>query len=306
MGKYSLSKKGLSLSQAQSVSNLCFQEASEIASRLETINNVSKSLDINGKTYIETQANPIPADLIEAIIRKCTLHATQAFLVENIKAKNDQLFKIKSEKFVYSTPPPERPLYIECATERSLLEEDIWASLSSEEYNSFIRAEAFASHIGQFIHKGSKLDSLRKELPNLKTLEWITIEDGRKSPLEVTIHHTPEDLLKIHNALATLHREYEQTANYYKAKVKNLLTLKNAEIAERNSARLAETKTKNDLINNKFNDAYREYQQQFLIESSKFEEERNKRIQEVSALRIKIDPIFQDTINEFLKNLKEE
>ena len=46
MGKHSLSSKGLSLSQAQSISNLCNQRSREITSKLNIVNNFSKVLKI--------------------------------------------------------------------------------------------------------------------------------------------------------------------------------------------------------------------------------------------------------------------
>ena len=42
MKKHSLSTKGLSLSQAQSISNLCNQRATDISGELNGINNVEK------------------------------------------------------------------------------------------------------------------------------------------------------------------------------------------------------------------------------------------------------------------------
>jgi hypothetical protein len=48
----------------------------------------------------------------------------------------------------------------------------------------------------------------------------MNIKDGEKTPVEIKIHHNSEDLLKIHEELAALHRQYEQRVNYFKAKVK--------------------------------------------------------------------------------------
>ena len=62
--KNSLSKTGLSLSQAQSISNLCNQTARDIQNQIDSINNVSKSLTIGDKTYTETVGNPIPVNIV--------------------------------------------------------------------------------------------------------------------------------------------------------------------------------------------------------------------------------------------------
>ena len=52
--KNSLSSKGLSMSQAQSISNLCNQRSKEITNKLGDINNISKHLTIGEDTYVET------------------------------------------------------------------------------------------------------------------------------------------------------------------------------------------------------------------------------------------------------------
>jgi hypothetical protein len=73
---------------------------------------------------------------------------------------------------------------------------------------------------------------LRAELPTIKTLEFMEIEVGKKTPMKVSVHHTSEQLLAIHEQLAALHRGYEQKVNYFKAKVKNSVTSENARIAK--------------------------------------------------------------------------
>lgn len=95
--KDSLNKKGLSLSQAQSISNLCYQRAKEIEAKLSNLNNVSKTLQHGNETLVETQGNPIPENVSELLLEKGMLHATQAFLMENIKAKASKLDNIRKE-----------------------------------------------------------------------------------------------------------------------------------------------------------------------------------------------------------------
>ena len=97
MAKNSLASKGLSLSQAQSISNLCNQRAVEIEAKLKAVNNSSRKIKIDGQTYQETQPVPMPANVVELLKEKAELHATQAFLMENIKAKNDLMNSIKQE-----------------------------------------------------------------------------------------------------------------------------------------------------------------------------------------------------------------
>jgi len=195
--KHSLKSKGLSLSTAQSISNLCNQRSKEITQTLQQVNNTSRKVKIEGEEYEETQSHKLPTDVVDLLKEKSRLHATQAFLMENIKAKDELIKSIKSEELYYDSvvAQPKRDTLENCDFENLKDETWGWEQLSIKEYNEFLEAEAYASHIGQFIHKGGKLDVLRNELPNIKTLEFMEIEAGKQTPVKVTIHHTSEELL---------------------------------------------------------------------------------------------------------------
>jgi hypothetical protein len=306
MKKHSLHTNGLSLSQAQSISNLCFQRTQDIESELFNLNNVEKTLKIGAETYVETSGKPIPPNIIELIKEKATLHATQAFLMENIKMKDTLLKEEKTKKFNSPLLYPDYPSLNE-VEEKELIDESWgWEQLSIIELNEYYEAEAYASHIGQFIHKNSVLDKLRKELPTLKTLEWITVKDGEKTPLKVKIHHTQEQLLGIHNELASLHRKYEQKVNYYKAKVKNLVTQENARIAKENADEYNRINAINKILLDEYQNNVKDIDAQNLKLKQVFEQERQENIKNIASLRINVDPRFQSVIDLFLKDLNEE
>jgi hypothetical protein len=302
--KNSLSSKGLSMSQAQSVSNLCNQRAKDITAQLADINNVSKELTIGVETYIETQGNPIPGNVVELLITKARLSATQAFLMENIKAKDELINKIKYEGFVYDVEAPTRPQVISEVLPTEVGEEFGWDTLTVAEYNEYLEAEAYASHIGQFIHKGGKLDRLRVELPTIKTLEFMEIEVGKKTPLKVSIHHTPAQLLTIHEELAALHRGYEQKVNYFKSKVKNATTSENARIQKERGEIQARVNQQNSDLANAYKLAYEQWTADQRKAQHEFEEKRQARIQEAVNLKIEVSQRFQDVVDEFLNQLK--
>lgn len=302
--KNSLSSKGLSMSQAQSISNLCNQRAKEITNKLADVNNVSKTLVINSETYTETQGNPMPANVVELLTEKARLSATQAFLMENIKAKDELIKKIQYDQFEYEIEAPQRPK-TEVRVLPFLVDENWgWDQLTTAEYNEYLEAEAYASHIGQFIHKGGKLDKLRAELPTIKTLEFMEIEVGKKTPMKVSIHHTSEQLLELHEQLAALHREYEQKVNYFKAKVKNSVTTENARIAKERADIQAEVNEINSKQDVEYKNAYDKWAAEYRKSSEKFEENRQKRIQEAANLKINVAERFQPVIDMFLKQLK--
>jgi hypothetical protein len=302
--KNSLSTKGLSMSQAQSISNLCNQRAKEISNKLADVNNVSKTLVIGSETYTETQGNPMPANTVELLTEKARLSATQAFLMENIKAKDELIKEIQFEDFDYTILAPERP---KTATKElpSLIDEEWgWSQLTTAEYNEYLEAEAYASHIGQFIHKGGKLDKLRSELPTIKTLEFMEIEVGKKTPMKVSIHHTSEGLLAIHEELASLHRNYEQKVNYFKSKVKNSVTTENARIANERAEIQAELNEINGKQDADYNAGLEKWRADFRKASNEFEAKRQERIKEAANMKIDIDSRFQPVVDMFLKQLQ--
>jgi len=304
--KNSLSTKGLSLSQAQSISNLCNQKALDISNKLSDLNNVSKTLKLGEETYVETQPKVIPENVVDLLLEKGRLHATQAFLMENIKAKKELIDSIKSDYFYEDESGvslPEMGEFKQVELLPSVNEDFGLNQLTVSEYNEYIECEAYASHIGQFIHKNGTLDKLRKELPSIKTLEWIEVEEGKKTPLLVNIHHTPEQLLEVHNTLATLHRKYEQRVNYYKAKIKDATTLENARIANINADLISEANAHNNVIKSKYHNEIDEYNNKIKELSAAFEANRQLRIKEASGLRIEVDSRFQSVIDEFLKDL---
>jgi hypothetical protein len=300
----SLNTTGLSLSQAQSISNLCFQRTQDISSNLSVINNAEKTLKIGNETYIETVGNKIPANVVELLLEKALLHATQAFLMENIKAKDSILKELKAKYFISPLTEPDYPNMHSAILLPRVDEKWGWNQLSLSEYNEYLEAEAYAAHIGQFIHKDCKLDILRKELSTIKTLEFMTIKDGEKTPLKVSVHHNQAQLLDIHNNLAALHRKYEQRVNYFKAKVKNLVTEENARISKVNADEQAIVNNSNKKMEDTFSELLRVYRAENLRLIQDFEKTRQEDIQKVAGLRITVDTRFQPTVDKYLKELE--
>lgn len=302
--KNSLASKGLSMSQAASISNLCNQRSKDITAQLADINNVSKELVIGSETYVETNGHPIPANVVQLLQSKARLSATQAFLMENIKAKDELINTIKQERFTYEVESPERPEIVSEVLPVEVDEEFGWDTLTTAEYNEYLEAEAYASHIGQFIHKGGKLDKLRAELPTIKTLEFMEIEVGKKTPMKVSIHHTAEQLLSVHEELAALHRGYEQKVNYFKSKVKNTVTATNATVQKARGDIQARVNQVNLELANEHRLAYDKWLAEQRKAQHEFEEKRQARIQDAVNLKIEVAERFQNVVDEFLNKLK--
>ena len=314
MKKNSLTQnKGLSLSQAQSISNLCNQRASEISAVLAGVNNYKKEVDvvINGsvKTHTIVVGKKLPENVVNLIKEKASLHACQGFLMENIKAKDALLDNLKrATADISGVVIPERPKTISpLINQLSEVGEEYGESLLSvSDVNEFIEVEAYASHIGQFIHEGKPLDKLRKELGSgIAPIEWMTIQEGVKSPITVTTHHTSQQLLVVHEELAKLHREYEQRVNYFKAMVKNLTTARNADIAKHNADVQNDCAKQNNEAQAEYETAYKLAGEQIRSIQAEFEKERQSLIKEVAGMRIAVSEKFQPVINMFLKQIED-
>lgn len=302
----SLKLTGLSMSQAATVSNLCNQRATEIAHKLTNVNNATKTIMYGGQNLIKTAGRKLPVNVQELLLEKALLHSTQAFLMENIKRKEELLQKVRTDEFKTELVAPQKPDFLIPTRIKQVDEEWGWRQLIEAEYNEYLEVEAYAAHIGQFIHKGSTLDKLRKELPSIQELEWEQIEDGRKTPVIVKPHHTSEELLQLHESLALLHRQYEQKVNYYKAKVKNLVTDENARIARVNADESNRVNIHNAMLQETYRAEYDKYLGQLNMENELFEAKREETTRQVAALRIHVDARFKPVIDGFLSKLEEK
>ena len=300
--KHSLATTGLSLSQAQSVSNLCNQRVRDIKDRLAAINNSSKTIMMDGHSYTQQSANPMPDNVIELLQEKARLSATQAFLMENIREKDNMLKAVRNKEFDYSNlaASPERGELKYTNPIDEVGESWGWDQLTAAEYNEYLEVEAYASHIGQFIHKDGELDSLRKNLPRISELDWITIKDGERTPVMVNKHHTPEFLLALHEELAAMHREYEQRVNYFKAKVKNLTTAENARIARVNADEVATATSYNNTVWAEFETATKQWYAAEKQAKFEFQEQIETAINQIASLRIQVPARFQPVVDMFI------
>jgi hypothetical protein len=296
-----LSTKGLSMSQAQSISNLCNQNAQEIQRELDSYNNCSKSINIGGQVYEMQEGIPIPGDILDKLKNKGDLHATQAFLMEAIKSKESEIERIRRlSPDLSHLVRPEKKLVDDYDVEYGVEESWGWSQLSDSEYSEYLQTEAMASHLGQFIHRNGKLTQLRKELPNTASIEWFNVEDGKKTPVKVTKHHVSASLMMIHEDIADQHRVYEQRVNYYKAKVKNLVSDENARIQRVNADKAAEFLKLEKEAHEKYQLAMDAYNGEVLRLTMEFNSQRELDIKAAAALRINVDPRFQSVIDSFI------
>jgi hypothetical protein len=296
--------KGLSLSQAQSISNLCNQRAIKISNELTQVNNFKKTIKVGDSEKTLKTGVKLPTDVVSKLKEVAELHACQAFLMENIKAKDLLLKNVRSEiADISNIEMPKRPTFENYQPMPQVNENFGWEQLSTTELNEYMEAEAFAAHIGQFIHKDGHLSRLRDELPNVPEIDWMELKVGEKTPIEITVHHTPDELLKVHEELAGLHRQYEQRVNYFKAKVKNLATAENARIAKVNADKQANIDEINSNLRIDYDSEMKKYNEVVRGVNNEFEKTRQDAISTIASMRIEVDSRFQKTIDLFLNEL---
>ena len=203
--------------------------------------------------------------------------------------------------FYYPIDAPQREILEEPDTLPTVDEQWGWDQLSDSEYSEYLEMESYASHIGQFIHKKGKLTELREELVRIPSIEWMTIKDGEKTPVIITKYHDKDKLDMMHEELSAKHREYEQRVNYYKAKVKNLVSDENARIQKENAAIWNDCNYIQGAIDSEYQTNYKSWlnnRNQWLAEK---EAEREQAIKDTAQLRIVVDGRFQSVIDMFMK-----
>jgi hypothetical protein len=298
-----LSTSGLSMSKAQSISNICNQRAKYIDSLLTNVNNVSKHFkQSDGEIYMKQIGKPLPVNVLELLKDKSSYHALQAYLMEAVKYKDNLLEIEKYNSFKTELVFPQPPNYVPTTTIKEVDEKWGWEQLSEKEYCEYLEAETYASHIGQYFHRGGVLDNLRKNYNSDLELSFIELKKDEKIPITSTPNHTEKYLIDLHENLANVHREFEQKVNYYKSKVKNLVSNKNIEISKINSDILTKAEVANKKLRQEYNELVNDYNTKLSLESLEFNENKEVQSKRISSLKIKIPTNLQPTVDKLLKD----
>lgn len=321
------SKDGLSMTDAQSISNMCNQKAVTIESKLKAFNNYEKVLDMstmpNATATEERMIRKVAGvkindkeDIKSLLSKKARYHSLQAYLMEHLKLKESLIEEATSERdygFVnptYAELGLEPPVSIHSDEEYKALEpfigldeeeriDIIYKDLSASDLLELAINETKAAHFGTFIHKDGHLDKLRKELTKLPEFEIMEFPDKRSAVVLLKVHHTPDSLLEVHEAIADEHRNYERKVNAIKAKVKIAETeLANSEITrqqvyktalEKIQKRIAEVNSK---INVDFQNAVNKLRGEHTIKC-------NNEITRIAKLKIAKPDAFTEIFGEY-------
>jgi hypothetical protein len=141
---------------------------------------------------------------------------------------------------------------------------------------------------------------MRREVADLPSIEWMSVKDGERTPVKINKHHTSQELLATHEQIASAHRTYEQRVNYFKAKVKNLVSDENARIQKVCSDLWAQYDAETSKQSEIRSQAFEAYRNQVQKENADFNAAREEQVKAAAALRISVDPRFQPVIDMFI------
>lgn len=253
----------LTSSKASSISNLATQKVESIKRKLESIGLYSKYM---GDLMYILKTNKLEVETIKSHLKSIgELNTVVGFMMENIKLK-DSIYNSYSQTL-------KNDLNAFSKEQRHLIDEEKnikfsklennhsydqtsfgWNSLSEHELVEYLYNENMSASIGKFIHKGGKLDLLRKDISNIPSVDFIELEVGKKTPLTIEKNYEEDVLDDLHAYLSKLHNEYESKVNYIKSKVNNKETEENNTINKAKSEILNEYTKNVDLLNNLINE----------------------------------------------------
>lgn len=308
----SLGKEGLSMTDAQILSNLMVQRVYDIDRTFNGVNNAKQVIRYNGETLTLVEGKPLPDNILDLLAEKVKLLGAVAFLRENVKFKDAKVSHLQNEyNFKTTVEYPELEPVEQFVGIPEVTEDWGWNQLSTTKLNKYYQDEAIAAHYGQFIHKGGILDKLRADVAVLPAIEWKVIkrpQGNEELPVQNFLNpsHTSEELLKLHETLAGKHRAAEKRVNYVKATVKNSVTLENARTAKLNQDEYVRVSTANAEVTQRNNVVLTKYRTDVQTEEKEFTTTNLNNLKEAADLKISVDPIFQEIITEYVDKLKEK
>jgi hypothetical protein len=223
-----LDKQGLTLAEANYTANIIKELCEKIANEISRMSLFSSKLIFNGQE--KTFNKEYKVDNLETkCMEEGNLYALSAWLREAIKEKNRLLEQTEYDTFGFIFKVlPAVPALLPTPTE-----EDIKKELSVSELSEFLACEAKAAHLGKKVHPNGVFDKWFKDLKNTPPIQIHP--ENKDYVIYLTQLVFEEDLYKIYFNLQKEYREAESKVNYYKAKIKNLLSDKIREVNNINS-----------------------------------------------------------------------
>lgn len=300
------SKDGISSSHANHVSNLLKEQNTLISKRLSGVKAFNYNVVIDQQKHNVTTTSKVETGDWE---KEGRYYALSAWLKEAIKAKNSLLDfyrTCEANEFLEGeeTVPEFKetpPVKVSPPNVRAWTELDAIGELSIAERSEYYTLEAYAAHIGKYIHTGGVLSNVKNDLAGGPVVGFHKIvQNGQQTeiPMFSTPNFDANQINKEYFELQAKHREYESKLNSYKARIQNRVTEKNAELQKEFT--LASVKA-----NNEYNAALNDYHakmSKFTGElealNSVLQTRRLEKTREVSAYKIVIPLALTDIYQE--------
>lgn len=279
-----LGSLGLTSAEANYTANIVKELCDKINNEIGNMSLFSAILTKGDKDHIFMKERKVE-DLQKKCMEEGNLYALSAWLREGIKEKDELINKVNNDSFGF-IPENSTDIGREYTNNQIVLptEASIRRELPINELAEFLSYEAKAAHIGKKVHPNGIFEKWFRELKNTPTLQLHP--DNKEMIITLTQVILEQDLYKIYFELQKEYREAEQKVNYYKAKIKNLLSEKTLE------------------ANNKNREARDKYQEDMNIITSKnvsinlqINNKRVEKTKELSELKIIIPNSLQSTLD---------
>ena len=231
-----LGEKGLTSADANHKANLVKETLVPYTNQWLNTGSYNTVIDFEDKLAKVTNFTKIelvPLSLIEG-----DMNALSAWLREGIKAKDSAITSVQNVSSVKlqlesdevpSTTYPTAPK-IETLPLVQLTEEDIIGEWDIKTRSEYLSLESQAAGIGKRIHNNGTVVQLRNGIASMRPNEFTELKDGKMLLATNTAVYTTEEIETAFMTLQEMHREKESRLNYYKAKIKDDLNIRNREL----------------------------------------------------------------------------
>jgi hypothetical protein len=299
-------KDGISSSHANHVCNLLKEQNTLISKRLANVKAFNYHVIING---LDHKVSSSPSVVKGDWEKEGRYYALSSWLKESIKAKNNLLeFYRTCDASEFLEGEETIPEFNEVAPARILpprilawTENDAIGELSVAERAEYYSLEAYAAHIGKYIHTGGVFSNVKNDLAGGPVIGFHKIvQNGQPTdiPMYSDANFNESEVNKEYFELQAKHREYESKLNSYKARLQNQVTEKNAEFQKQYTLESVKSSNEIDSLTREYNARYQKFQNELETLNSVLQTRRLEKIREVSAYKIVIPHSLSDIYQE--------
>jgi hypothetical protein len=253
------SNKGESMSDAQNMKGKCTHIAEDVMSFMGALGPVRSTMKFEGTDIEIVEPLSATAKEIEGYVGM-DAHAnalngwyaraleSKSLILERLKAARWQDFMADGEEILserYETNFEERTPVLQQFTE-----EDVLSDWPANDIADFLVKEQYCATVGKLIHKNGILYKLYNT-PLSKKSDVREMASGSGYNKAYPVKHEPnytgkelDNIKSLYMETHDKHREMEKKVNWYKAKLKNEVTERNAEAARKYSDELSEFRKK--------------------------------------------------------------